>query len=208
MRRVVQSLSSSFNWHFDAVAYGIVAAAFLLGSIPFGVLLAKARGVDLKKVGSGNIGATNAARALGKKTGLIVLLLDAVKAWLPTAYALWNGQPPEVAATAAFAAFAGHIYSPWLRFRGGKGVACALGAFLALSPMATAGALAVAVVVMALTRIGSLGSLAGTMAIIPVLLWRHEPRAYVVLAAAMVVLIVWRHRENLRRIVHGKENKI
>jgi glycerol-3-phosphate acyltransferase PlsY len=193
---------------FDGIAWGIIAAAFLLGSIPFGVLLAKARGVDLKKVGSGNIGATNAARALGKKAGALVLLLDAVKAWLPTAYALWHGQPPAVAATAGFAAFAGHIYSPWLRFKGGKGVACALGAFLALAPLATATALAVSVVVMALTRIGSLGSLAGALAILPVLLLRHEPRAYVILAALMLILIFWRHRDNLRRIVRGEENKI
>ncbi len=112
----------------------VVLVAFLLGSIPFGVLLARARGIDLKKVGSGNIGATNAARALGKKAGVVVLLLDTAKAWLPTAAALRLQLGPEVAAVAGFAAFTGHIYSPWLKGRGGKGVACGLGAFLALAP--------------------------------------------------------------------------
>src|SRR6185312_8633264 len=96
----------------------VIVAAFLLGSVPFGVLLARARGVDLKKVGSGNIGATNAARALGKKSGIIVLLLDTAKAWLPTAAALWLRLGSEVAAATAFSAFCGHIYSPWLKGRG------------------------------------------------------------------------------------------
>ena len=125
------------EWGIDVA---IVAAAFLLGSIPFGVLLARRRGVDLKKVGSGNIGATNAARALGKKAGGVVLLLDTLKAFVPTLLAARWLAPgrPELAAATGFAAFVGHIYSPWLRFRGGKGVACALGAFLALAPLATA----------------------------------------------------------------------
>jgi glycerol-3-phosphate acyltransferase PlsY len=187
----------------------VVAGSFLLGSIPFGVLLARRRGVDLKKVGSGNIGATNAARALGKKAGVVVLLLDTFKAFAPTfATARWLDGGPELAAAVGFAAFLGHIYSPWLRFRGGKGVACALGAFLALAPLATLMAGAVCAVVVVATRIGSLGSLLGMAALLPALVVRHEPRAYVTLAAAMFVLIVWRHRDNLRRLAKGQENKL
>jgi glycerol-3-phosphate acyltransferase PlsY len=184
-----------------------IATGFLLGSIPFGVLLARARGIDLTKVGSGNIGATNAARALGKKSGVIVLLLDMLKAYLPTLAALLLGAGPEIAAATGLAAFAGHIFSPWLRFRGGKGVACGLGCFLALAPAAAGIAAAVCLAVVALTRLGSLGSLLGTLALVPALYFLHAPRAYLVLAIVMLILIVWRHRENIGRMRAGKENK-
>jgi acyl phosphate:glycerol-3-phosphate acyltransferase len=192
----------------DPRAIGIVLAAFLLGSIPFGVLLARARGVDLKKVGSGNIGATNAARALGKKAGIVVLLLDTFKAWLPTAAALWLRLGPEVAAATAFAAFTGHIYSPWLKGRGGKGVACGLGAFLALAPACAGIAAGLCVLVVLTTRLGSLGSLVGSASLLPSLWLLHEPRAYVVLGGVMFVLILWRHRENIDRMLHRRENKL
>jgi glycerol-3-phosphate acyltransferase PlsY len=192
----------------DPVVIGVVLAAFVLGSIPFGVLLARARGVDLKKVGSGNIGATNAARALGKKAGVLVLLLDTLKAWLPTAAALWLRLGPDVAAVTAFAAFAGHIYSPWLKGRGGKGVACGLGAFLALAPACAGIAAATCVLIVAITRLGSLGSLVGAASLIPSLWLLHEPRAYVVLGGVMFVLILWRHRENIERMLHRRENKL
>jgi glycerol-3-phosphate acyltransferase PlsY len=184
-----------------------VAAGFLLGSIPFGVLLARARGVDLTKVGSGNIGATNAARALGKKSGVIVLILDTLKAYLPTLAVLLLGAGPEIAAATGLAAFTGHIFSPWLRFRGGKGVACGLGCFLALSPAAAGIAAAVCLVAVVLTRLGSLGSLLGALALAPALFFLHAPRAYLVLAVVMLILIVWRHRENIGRMRAGKENK-
>jgi glycerol-3-phosphate acyltransferase PlsY len=192
----------------DPIVIGIVVAAFALGSIPFGVLLARARGVDLKKVGSGNIGATNAARALGKKVGVIVLLLDTFKAWLPTAAALWLRLGSDVAALTAFAAFCGHIYSPWLKGRGGKGVACGLGAFLALAPVCAGIAAAVCVLVVVVTRLGSLGSLVGSAALMPSLWLLHQPRPYVVLAGVMFVLILWRHRENIDRMLHRRENKL
>jgi glycerol-3-phosphate acyltransferase PlsY len=192
----------------QSIVYAVaVATGFLLGSIPFGVVLARARGVDLTKVGSGNIGATNAARALGKKSGVIVLLLDTLKAYLPTLTVLLLGAGPDIAAATAFSAFAGHIFSPWLRFRGGKGVACGLGAFLALSPAAAGIAAAACALVVLVTRTGSLGSLLGALALIPALLLLHAPRAYLLLAVVMLVLIVWRHRENISRIRAGKENK-
>jgi acyl phosphate:glycerol-3-phosphate acyltransferase len=192
----------------DPRVVAVVAAAFLLGSVPFGVLFARARGIDLKKVGSGNIGATNASRALGKKIGALVLLLDTAKAWLPTATALWLRLGPDVAAATAFAAFAGHIWSPWLKLKGGKGVACGLGAFLALAPAAAGIAVAACIVVVVVTRIGSLGSLVGAAALIPAAWWLREPRSYLILAGAMFVLILWRHRENIDRIIHRRENKI
>lgn len=185
-----------------------VVVGFALGAIPFGVVFARARGIDLRKIGSGNIGATNAARALGRKTGVLVLLLDTAKAYLPTAAALWLGFGPEVAAAAGGAAFLGHIFSPFLRFKGGKGVACGLGTFLALSPAAAGVAAAVCVAVVAITRIGSLGSLLGAASLLPALYLFHAPLVYLQLGAAMFLLIVWRHRENLGRMLRGNENKL
>jgi glycerol-3-phosphate acyltransferase PlsY len=195
----------SIDWRIVA----LVAASFLLGSIPFGVLFARRRGVDLKKVGSGNIGATNVSRALGKKVGILVLLLDAAKAFAPTAAALWLfGLGPTAAAAAGFAAFAGHIYSPWLKLKGGKGVASGLGAFLAMSPAAAGISAVVCVAVVAVTRLGSLGSLVGSAALLPALYALHQPRPYLIAAAVMFVLIVWRHRDNIRRMVQRRENRV
>jgi glycerol-3-phosphate acyltransferase PlsY len=192
----------------DPVVIGVVLAAFVLGSIPFGVLLARARGVDLKKVGSGNIGATNAARALGKKSGAIVLLLDTAKAYLPTAAAVWLRLGSNVAAATALAAFLGHIYSPWLKGRGGKGVACGLGAFLALAPVCAGIAAVVCLLVVVVTRLGSLGSLLGAASLLPSLYLLHEPRPYVWLGGLMFVLILWRHPENIDRMLRRRENKL
>ncbi len=192
-----------------ALVYAVAAiVGFMLGSIPFGVILARARGIDLKKVGSGNIGATNAARAMGKKSGAVVLLLDTLKAYAPTLAVLLLGGDARQAAATGFAAFAGHIFSPWLRFTGGKGVACGLGAFLALQPAAAGIAALACVIVVLVTRIGSLGSLLGGLTLIPSLIFLHAPRAYLELAIVMMLLILWRHRENLGRIVAGKENKL
>src|SRR5207253_1319534 len=137
-----------------------VLAGYLAGSIPFGVLFARARGVDLQKFGSGNIGATNAARALGKRVGAVVLLCDAAKGYAPTLAArAWLAPRLDAgeawAAGVGLAAFAGHLASPWLRFRGGKGVATALGVFLALAPAQTGAAAALFVVLYAVTRISS-----------------------------------------------------
>jgi glycerol-3-phosphate acyltransferase PlsY len=190
------------------IDYILPVLAFLLGSIPFGVLFARARGVDLRSIGSGNIGATNAARALGKKMGAVVLLCDTAKAYLPTAAALWPPLRPEVVAATGFAAFCGHIFSPWLRFKGGKGVACALGVALAVHPPAAGIAALACALIVATTRIGSLGSLVGAASLLPSLYLFRAPRAYLVLAAAMFVLIVVRHRENIDRLLHHRENRL
>jgi glycerol-3-phosphate acyltransferase PlsY len=189
----------------------LVAFAFLLGSIPFGVVLARARGIDLKRVGSGNIGATNAARALGKKAGVLVLVLDTAKAFLPTfAAQLWfaGGRGQWIAAAVGLAAFLGHIFSPWLGWKGGKGVACGLGTFLALTPAGAGVAALVCALVVLVTRVGSLGSLIASAALMPTLWLRHEPRPYFWLSVVMFVLVLWRHRENLERLRRGTENKV
>jgi glycerol-3-phosphate acyltransferase PlsY len=189
-----------------------ITIGFLLGSIPFGVVVARLRGVDLRKVGSGNIGATNAARALGRKLGLLVLLLDTAKAYLPVVavrhLGVGDARTAWVAAAVGLAAFLGHCFSPWLRLRGGKGVASGLGVFLALAPMSAAIAAAVWVGVYAVTRISSVGSLVGTTVLIPVMALRHEPRAHLALAAALYIVILWKHRDNIRRLLQKKETKV
>jgi glycerol-3-phosphate acyltransferase PlsY len=189
-----------------------IAVSFLLGSIPFGVVVARLRGVDLRQVGSGNIGATNAARALGRKLGVLVLLLDTLKAYLPVVvvrhFTVGDARTGWVAAAAGLAAFVGHCYSPWLRLRGGKGVASGFGAFLALAPMSAAIAAAVWVGVYAATRISSVGSLAAATLLVPLMVLRHEPRPQLALAAVLYVVILWKHRENIRRLLQKKETKI
>jgi glycerol-3-phosphate acyltransferase PlsY len=189
-----------------------LAVAFLCGSVPFGVVFARLRGVDLRSVGSGNIGATNAARALGRRIGVVVLVCDAAKGYAPVVAArvLFAGDARAawLVAAVGLAAFLGHLYSPWLKLRGGKGVATGLGVFLALAPASAAVAAVVWILVYALTRVSSLGSLAGTTALLPTLLLRGEPRPTLVLGGVLYVLIVWKHRENLRRLLRREETRV
>jgi len=188
----------------------LVAVGYLCGSIPWGVVLGRLLlGVDVRTVGSGNIGATNVARAGGKGLGVVVLLLDAAKAIVPIllARALLTGPGAELWSVAvAIAAFVGHLFPVWLGFRGGKGVATALGIFVVLSPWGALAAVVGWAVAYAATRISSVGSLAGTAACVATTFathgWRH-PDSWT--AAVLGVLIVIRHRDNLRRLVRGEE---
>jgi len=197
---------------------GVCLWAYLLGSIPFGLVIAHLRRVDLRSVGSGNIGATNAARALGKRWGVLVLLLDAGKAVLPVSLCrhFLIHQPPIAGsalatwlpAAAAAAAFLGHLFPIFAHFRGGKGVATAFGAFLALEPRAALlGFLAYAVGYGA-TRISSVGSL---LAVFSFPLWLYlmgaQPPSYG-LAAVLLVFILVRHRGNIQRILARKEQRV
>ena len=191
-----------------------IAAGYLLGSIPFGLLLSRLTGRgDPRRVGSGNIGATNTLRTAGPALGVLTLLLDMGKAaagWiLATGWILPPDPPPLVLAAALVAPVAGHCWTPWLRFRGGKGVASTLGVLLAADPRLAAVALAVFLVLAVPTRIVSLGSLAASVAA-PVAAWLL-PGTVPGIAAGTVVLagIVWiRHRENVRRLLRGEEHRI
>lgn len=187
-------------------------AGYLCGSVPFGVVIAKLRGVDLTKVGSGNIGATNAARALGKTTGILVLILDAAKAYVPIVVArtLLRGRPDLdwLLAGIGLCAFLGHVFPVWLRFRGGKGVASGLGVFFALAPLAALLAGALWLLMYAVTRTSSIGSLVAATALVPFMMWRHEPLPYLLLAGALYLFIVWRHRGNIARLVRRQETKV
>jgi acyl phosphate:glycerol-3-phosphate acyltransferase len=188
-------------------AYFIPLLAYLLGSIPFGYILVRsAEGEDIRSFGSGNIGATNVFRK-SRLAGILTLLLDAGKGSLAVIAAGWLGGGPEWQAAAAFFAIFGHVFTIWLRFKGGKGVATGCGAFLALSPLAVLTTLGIFLLILLWTRYISAASIAATAFFplweyiygvsIPVLLWS-------VLGA---VLIIAKHHQNIRRIFSGTENK-
>lgn len=180
-------------------------AAYLVAGVPVGLLIGLARGVDLRDTGSGNIGATNAVRALGRRWGLLVFALDVAKAALPVAAAVhrFDGGPqgPTWIALISAAAILGHIFPIYLRFAGGKGVACAFGVFVVLAPKAALLGLLVYLQTLWLTRISAIGSLTASIVIVGAAwLDPRVPFAYVVLAAGMAGLIWERHRENLERV--------
>ncbi len=180
------------------IAVLLIAFAFLIGSIPFGLLLAKRLGIDIRNEGSGNIGATNVTRILGAKWGAVTLILDAAKGAGPVLLASRTGNEWLVAAT-GFAAIAGHCFSPWLGGRGGKGVATAFGVFLVVSPALTAIAVIVFVVMLVLTKVPAIGSLAGVFAIALVHVYRSE-RPLAALACATLGLLLYTHRVNLAKL--------
>lgn len=191
-------------------AVALVVGAFFLGAVPFGLVLGRlVAGVDVRAAGSGNIGATNVARTAGKKLGALVLLLDALKALLPTlaARALFPDHPAWHAAV-AFAAVLGHVFSPYLKFRGGKGVASALGGLLALTPLAALGGVALFAAIFAPTRIVSLGSLFGAALCSGLAFALGYPRPYAFCTLALVLLILFTHRENIGRMLKRRENRL
>jgi acyl phosphate:glycerol-3-phosphate acyltransferase len=186
-----------------------MAAAFLLGSFPTGIVVARSKGVDLRKVGSGNIGATNVGRALGKRWAAFVLVADASKGALPVLLVERLIADPWAPALAGLAAVFGQAFSIFLRGRGGKGVATSLGAGLALAPLATLSCLGVFVAVFAAFRIVSIGSLCA-MAAFPLFLWLYHvgtvPRF--VFGLAIAALVTLRHKDNLKRLVRGQEHRV
>jgi glycerol-3-phosphate acyltransferase PlsY len=194
-----------------AAAIAAVVAAYLLGSLSFAVLLVRtATGKDIRQEGSGNAGATNVLRAHGRKLALAVAILDVAKgtAGVLLARAITGGDV-RVMAAAALAAVLGHVFPVFYGFRGGKGVATALGAFVALTPWATLASLALMLLVVAATRYVSLGSMLG-MAALPVVsgLAFGAPRSVVAAAAAMAALVIWKHRENIGRLSKGQERRL
>jgi glycerol-3-phosphate acyltransferase PlsY len=187
----------------------LVGAGYLSGSIPFGLVLARLLlGVDVREVGSGNIGATNAARAGGKWLGAVVLALDVLKAVVPimlTRRWLGGGPGDYWVMAVAVAAFAGHLFPVWLRFKGGKGVATGLGIFLVLVPWAAVAGVATWVGVYLATRISSVGSLAGSLVCVLAGFYLVGPNAIAWTGAMVGALIWWRHRENIGRLIRGEE---
>jgi len=182
--------------------------AYLVGSIPFALLLARPSGADLRRVGSGNIGAANVMRVSGVPAGVTVALLDMVKGAAGVTLAAWLTPNVSTHAFAAIAAVVGHVYPVWLRFRGGKGVATACGAFSVLAPAAVPPALAVFVLTVWLTRYVSAGSVLATIALPPVALLAGSPMPVVAAAFAIATLIVFRHRSNIGRLRTGTERRL
>ena len=179
-----------------------------MGSIPCGFWLARAKGVDIRRQGSGNIGATNVGRILGKEWGYLVFALDAGKGWLAvwlSADFLQTGDTGAV--LAGMAAVAGHVFSPWLNFKGGKGVATSAGVVLALAPAVLAATAVAWGLSFAWKRIVSVSSLLAATAF-PFLVWWLEPGRYALLVAAFTLsgLVWYRHRDNLQRLVAGTES--
>jgi len=186
-----------------------LAAAYLFGAIPFGLLLAKAVGIDVRGAGSGNIGATNVARTAGKGLGVATLVLDALKGATPVLIAQHLlGAPTWVEVAGGLAAIAGHVFPVYLRFKGGKGVATALGVFVTLTPAAAGAAVLTFGVVFALFRMVSLGSLVAALALIAASVYL-DGRLEVISAAALVSGLVFvRHTGNIRRMVSKTESKM
>jgi glycerol-3-phosphate acyltransferase PlsY len=189
----------------------LLAGAYLLGAIPFALILVRLfSSVDVREVGSGNIGATNARRAAGTPVAVAVLICDLLKGMLPVLAARWwlmdYPHGPWYAAAAAMAAVLGHMFPIYLKFKpSGKGVATTLGAFLVLAPLATATALAVFLLMTAITRRVSVGSLAGAVSLVPAAwLTTHEPAATMA-GVVVAALIVIRHKENIDRLRQGRE---
>jgi acyl phosphate:glycerol-3-phosphate acyltransferase len=189
-----------------------VLLAYVLGATPTSYVVGRVFfGVDLRERGSGNLGATNTFRVLGWKVGIPVGLVDVLKGWIPVWYFPQRDQTAIWEWTLAYAAAAilGHVFSFWVRFRGGKGIATSAGAFLALAPWATLVALGAWVGVVSLTRIVSLGSLAAALALPVALLFLPHRGGNTLLwfTAALAVFVFWAHRSNIGRLVKGEENR-
>jgi glycerol-3-phosphate acyltransferase PlsY len=185
----------------------LLAGAYLLGSIPTGLLLGKAYGIDVRKEGSGNIGATNLYRTVGRKVGVMTLAGDCLKGLLPVLAVTYSSLPSEYAAWVGLAAFCGHVFSVFLMFKGGKGVATALGVFLALSPLAVAFALGVFIVLMLIWRYVSLGSITAA-AVMPLAVWLlGGGRVLILVTMLIAAVVIIRHIENIKRLVAGTENR-
>jgi glycerol-3-phosphate acyltransferase PlsY len=212
-----------------AMSYILTAfAAYLLGSIPTGYLAARAKGVDIRTVGSGNIGATNAMRVLGKPTGIAVLVLDALKGfaavaliinfypelneWLPGIYPVEPMAYPETRLNygilAGVSAVLGHNYTCWLGFKGGKGIATTAGVYFALAPMAVSIALALWIVLFVMTRYVSIASIGAAIAL-PTAVWLTEKSLLLgIVTTALGVMAILKHKGNIQRLRAGTESRI
>ena len=195
----------------------IIIVSYLLGSIPFGYIAGRIAGIDIRTAGSGNVGATNVVRILGRRYGYPVFALDVLKGFGAVKISMvmsgqhleWNS--PEISGmVGAIFSVLGHVFPPWLKFKGGKGVATAAGALLALMPIATLIGVAVWIIVFWLTRYVSLASVVATAALPIVILVigsadGHSGRLLVYSSVCVAALVIWRHRSNLSRLLRGTE---
>ncbi|MDH4101035.1 MAG: glycerol-3-phosphate 1-O-acyltransferase PlsY [Nitrospirota bacterium] len=187
----------------------LVVVAYLLGAVPFGLVFARAGGVDdLRQRGSGNIGATNVLRTAGKKAAVLTLLADALKGYLPVLAASKLGFGEAVTAVTAFAALAGHIFPVYLGFKGGKGVATGLGVVLGFMPVVGLVVLVTWLAMAAVFRYSSLAALAACAGLPLFTFWLNPTQPAILFSLAAGGLILFRHTDNMKRLLSGKEKKI
>jgi glycerol-3-phosphate acyltransferase PlsY len=195
----------------------IAVAAYLLGSIPTGYLVARARGIDIRTVGSGNIGAANVFRILGKPAGILVLVVDGLKgfaacAWLIDfviqLFAVAPGQIENLRIVAGICAVLGHNYTCWLKFKGGKGIATSAGVYFALAPLAAGIALGIWIIVFALGRYVSVASIAAAVAL-PTGVWLTKNNLFLgIVTTALGLLAIYKHKGNIHRLLNGTERRL
>lgn len=189
-------------------AFLLVLFAYLFGSVPTGYILGSLAGVDVRKAGSGNVGATNVARVVGKRHGIFTLVADIAKGLVPVVIALYLGLTSTATALVGVAAFLGHLYPVFLRFQGGKGVATALGIFLGLSPWATLVLMPIFVLVILATRVVSLSSMVAA-ASAPIVFWLLTSSPILTGTSVFIALmIILRHRGNIQRLLSGTEPRV
>lgn len=187
----------------------LIILGYLSGSVLFGEIIAKAKGVDLRSVGSGNVGATNVSRALGKKFGVLVFILDMLKGFLPTIIALKLRSPESITLTlVGIACVIGHMFPLFHRFRGGKGVATAFGVVLAISGTAAGVLLLTWAVVLFITRYVSVASMIASFSSVLLFLASGYPPNLTLMALFISILIVYKHTSNIQRLIAGEEPKI
>ena len=192
-----------------------ILGAYLIGAIPFGFLIGKMRGVDVRTVGSKNIGATNVFRTVGKKWGLLAVFCDVMKGLLPTLAARhFAAEPSWLPLVIGIACVVGHMLTPYMKFKGGKGVATAFGALIALIPVTVGIAFAIFALTFACSNYISLGSCVAATSL-AVMIWipflDHagcKDLPLCILVTLIAAFIVWKHRSNIGRLVRGEENKI
>ena len=196
------------------ITIGLLLASYLLGAVPFGLIIARIKQVDLRKVGSGNIGATNVARSCGTVLGVVVFILDLAKGLLPVVLARFWLTSIDLAVCCALAAVLGHVFPVYLQFKGGKGVATACGVFLALTPIVTGICFLLWVLIVALCRYVALASIVAALALPSLFIAWHRQAAFgdyaavTLLTMLVAALVIIRHWSNIGRLLAGTESKI
>jgi glycerol-3-phosphate acyltransferase PlsY len=185
-----------------------VTLGYFVGSIPFAYLLSRQRGIDLRRAGSGNVGASNVLRTSGVRAAILAMVLDVAKGTIAVIVAQFLSAGVVTAVAAACASVVGHVYPIWLRFRGGKGVATAAGAFAMLAPEALGIAAGVFLLSVVVTRFISVGSIAGALTLTLVAAVTDVPGVVAIGATVSTFIIIYRHRGNLARLVAGSERRI
>lgn len=189
----------------------LTIAAYLLGAIPFGLLVARAHGVDIRKEGSGNIGATNVLRVIGKGWGIFTFILDALKGFIPAFFfpLIGNAGDPVYGVLFGLAAILGHTFPVFLKFKGGKGVATSAGMILGVAPFSVGVGFAVWLACVFITRYVSLASILAALAV-GISIWCDPKQTNLIVQCAisfMSVLVIWLHRANMKRLLAGTENR-